>query len=65
MKYCRCHNLPKEGRFIIGKVYKWSYIIDATFTIDEDGRKIYFNDYVFLWYFTKLNDVTTEEKKNV
>ena len=50
---CKCHNIPSEGKFIIGNEYDWSYVIDAIYVIDEDGKEVFFNDYTFLWYFSK------------
>lgn len=50
----RCHNIPKEGNFKVGAEYEYSYIIDGIYVIDDTGDSIYFNDYTFLWYFTKL-----------
>ena len=53
MYKCKCHNIPNEGKFIIDKEYYWSYVIDAIYVIDDIGEKVYFNDFTFLWYFTK------------
>lgn len=50
----RCHNIPKEGNFRVGAEYEYSYIIDGIYVIDDNGDSINFNDYTFLWYFTKL-----------
>lgn len=50
----RCHNIPKEGNFKVGAEYEYSYIIDGIYVIDDNGDRIDFNDYTFLWYFTKL-----------
>lgn len=50
----RCHNIPKEGNFKVGAEYEYSYIIDGIYVIDDNGDSFYFNDYTFLWYFTKL-----------
>lgn len=50
----RCHNIPKEGNFKVGAEYEYSYIIDGIYVIDDNGDSIDFNDYTFLWYFTKL-----------
>lgn len=50
----RCHNIPKERNFKVGAEYEYSYIIDGIYVIDDTGDSIYFNDYTFLWYFTKL-----------
>ena len=54
MDKCRCHHLPKEGSFKAGVEYKYSYIIDGIIVIDDNGNRFVFNDYTFLWYFTKL-----------
>lgn len=51
---CKCHNIPSEGKFIIGNEYDWSYVIDGIYVIDDVGEKVDFNDYTFLWYFPKL-----------
>lgn len=50
----RCHHIPKEGNFKVGAEYEYSYIIDGIYVIDDNGDSIDFNDYTFLWYFTKL-----------
>ncbi len=54
MDKCKCHHIPKEGCFQIGAEYEYSYIIDGIIVIDENGNMFVFNDYTFLWYFTKL-----------
>lgn len=54
MDKCRCHHIPKEGFFQIGKEYEYSYIIDGIYVIDGNGDRIDFNDCTFLWYFAKL-----------
>ena len=54
MDKCRCHHIPKEGSFIVGAEYAYSYIIDGIIVIDDNGNRVVFNDYTFLWYFTKL-----------
>lgn len=43
----------KEGNFKVGAEYEYSYIIDGIYVIDDNGDSIDFNDYTFLWYFTK------------
>lgn len=50
----RCHNILKEGNFKVGAEYEYSYIIDGIYVIDDNGDSFDFNDYTFLWYFTKL-----------
>lgn len=50
-KECTCYCLPPEGKFIIGKIYSWRYIIDGIVVTDENGREIYFDEIKFLWYF--------------
>ena len=50
----RCHHIPKEGNFKVGAEYEYSYIIDGIYVVDDNGDSIDFNDYTFLWYFTKL-----------
>lgn len=50
----RCHNIPKEGNFKVGAEYEYSYVIDGIYVIDDNGDSFDFNDYTFLWYFTKL-----------
>ncbi|MDE5884074.1 MAG: hypothetical protein K2H29_03225 [Oscillospiraceae bacterium] len=54
MNQCRCHNLPFEGNFQLGAAYEYSYGIDFIRVTDDDGNSIDFNEYTFLWYFTKL-----------
>ena len=54
LKKCRCHHIPKEGCFQIESEYEYSYIIDGIIVIDDNGNRFVFNDYTFLWYFTKL-----------
>ena len=54
VRISRCHNIPKEGNFRVGAEYEYSYIIDGIYVIDDNGDSIDFNDYTFLWYFTKL-----------
>ena len=54
VRISRCHNIPKEGNFRVGAEYEYSYIIDGIYVIDDNGDRIDFNDYTFLWYFTKL-----------
>lgn len=54
MNKCRCHHTPKECCFQIGIEYEYSYIIDGIYVVDDNGDKFSFNDYTFLWYFTKL-----------
>ena len=54
VRISRCHHIPKEGNFKVGAEYEYSYIIDGIYVIDDNGDKFYFNDYTFLWYFTKL-----------
>ena len=46
----RCHHIPKEGNFKVGAEYEYSYI----YVVDDNGDSFDFNDYTFLWYFTKL-----------
>lgn len=50
----RCYNIPKEGNFKVGAQYEYSYVIDGIYVIDDNGDSFDFNDYTFLWYFTKL-----------
>lgn len=50
----RCHHIPKEGNFKVGAEYEYSYIIDGIYVVDDNGDSFDFNDYTFLWYFTKL-----------
>lgn len=54
VRISRCYLIPKEGNFKVGAEYEYSYIIDGIYVIDDNGDKFYFNDYTFLWYFTKL-----------
>lgn len=53
MYKCKCHNIPSEGKFTVGNIYDWSYVIDAIYVIDDDGEEVFFNDYTFLCYFSK------------
>ena len=46
--------MPKEGNFKVGAEYEYSYIIDGIYVVDDNGDSFDFNDYTFLWYFTKL-----------
>ena len=50
----RCHHIPKEGNFKVGAEYEYSYIIAGIYVVDDNGDSFDFNDYTFLWYFTKL-----------
>ena len=54
MNKCRCHHLPFEGSFQLGVEYEYSYGIDFIGVTDDNGNSIDFNEYTFLWYFTKL-----------
>ncbi|WP_295088525.1 hypothetical protein [Ruminococcus sp.] len=54
MDKCQCHHNPKYGCFQIGAEYQYSYIINGICVIDDNGDRYYFDDYTFLWYFTKL-----------
>lgn len=54
MNLCRCHNRPSKGSFQPGAEYKYSYGIDFISVMDDDGNSINFDEYTFLWYFTKL-----------
>lgn len=54
VRISRCHHVPREGNFKVGAEYEYSYIIDGIYVIDDNGDSIDFNDYTFLWYFTKL-----------
>jgi hypothetical protein len=53
MNLCKCHNIPRRGSFILENKYKWYYIIDGIYVIDENNSKILFNEIEFLWYFSK------------
>lgn len=50
----RCHHIPKEGSFKVGAEYEYFYIIDGIYVVDDNGDSFDFNDYTFLWHFTKL-----------
>ena len=52
-KKCTCYCLPPEGKFVIGKIYSWRYIIDGIAVTDENGKEIPFDDIKFLWFFQK------------
>lgn len=54
VRISKCHHIPKEGNFKVGAKYEYSYIIDGIYVIDDNGDSFDFNDYTFLWYFTKL-----------
>lgn len=54
MNLCRCHHIPDTGNFKIGNHYQWTYLIDSISVTDDNQKTIYFNEYTFLWYFTKL-----------
>lgn len=54
MNLCRCHHIPNMGIFNIGNDYQWTYLIDGIYVIDENAKNICFDEYHFLWYFTKL-----------
>lgn len=54
MSKCKCHHIPSEGSFKIGAEYGYSYIIDGIYVIDDNSEKACFNNYTFLWYFSKL-----------
>lgn len=54
MNRCRCCNIPAESDFQIDSEYQWEYIIDGIIVINEKGKKIFFDEYTFLRYFTKL-----------
>ena len=54
MGKCICHHIPDEGYFQIGTEYEYSYGIDFISVIDDNGKRIYFDEFTFLWYFTKI-----------
>lgn len=54
MNKCRCHHIPQKGCFHIGAEYQYSYIIDGIYVTDDNENRIDFDEYTFLWYFTKL-----------
>lgn len=48
---CECYELPDQGYFLVGKQYKYQYIIDGIRVKDENGIDINFDDVKWLWYF--------------
>ena len=54
MNRCRCHHIPKESCFQIETEYEYTYVIDGVYVIDDNGYRVDFDEYTFLWYFTKL-----------
>ena len=54
MSKCRCHHIPDKGCFQIRNEYEWLYGIDFIGVTDDNGKIVYFDEYTFLWYFTKL-----------
>ena len=57
MEKCKCYCLPMEGRFVVGNMYTWSYIIDGIQVTDESNQEIYFDEIKFLWFFQKISAV--------
>lgn len=55
LEKCQCYCLPPEGRFTVGSIYPWSYVIDGLYAIDDNGQKIFFDEIKFLWYFKKID----------
>jgi len=50
---CKCHHIPPNGKFVVGKLYKWTVIIDGIAVYDDISELIPFSDIEFLWYFSK------------
>ena len=61
MEKCRCFCLPVEGKFKVGNMYAWSYIIDGIQITDESGREIFFDEINFLWFFQKISAVADKD----
>lgn len=53
MGKCRCHHVPNKGSFQIGAEYEYSYGIDFIGVTDNNKKRIDFDEYTFLWYFSK------------
>ena len=57
MEKCKCYCLPMEGKFVVGNIYAWFYIIDGIQVTDESSKEIYFDEIKFLWFFQKISVV--------
>ena len=55
MGTCKCYDLPPEGKFVIGNIYHWGYVIDGIYVTDESNTDIYFDEIKFLWFFMKTD----------
>lgn len=53
---CKCHHVPPNGNFEIGKEYQRKIGLDCAAFIDEDGKIIIFNEIEYLWYFSNTKD---------
>ena len=56
-----CYCLPMEGKFIVGNIYTWSYIIDGIQVTDESDQEIFFDEIKFLWFFQKISVVADKD----
>lgn len=54
-KYVRCIDIPPEGRYIKGNIYRYTAVIDMVGSYDEDEKAHYFEDHKFLWYFIPVH----------
>ncbi|MEG2584648.1 MAG: hypothetical protein RSA27_09100 [Oscillospiraceae bacterium] len=54
MNKCKCHHIPENSFFTLEHIYNWEYIIDAIRIIDDIGNIYNFNEFIFLYYFTKI-----------
>ena len=53
MSKCVCHHIPKDGVFKLGKEYEYQYGIDYICVLDDNWKRIFFDEITFLWFFTK------------
>lgn len=50
---CICINNPKGYSFEKGKIYQFTYLIDAINVFDDKNNEFSTDEIHFLWYFRK------------
>lgn len=56
---CTCFRLPPNGRFTVGRLYSYEYLIDAERVIDDSGEMITFPENMFQSCFGHFTEAVT------